>query len=176
MQRAIFILLMLLLFTSQVFSQGISDSVFVLETVEVSAVREFKKETAGMKETRIDSLMILNNINISLSGLLSKNTSIFIKENGRGALATASFRGSAASHTQVNWNGMPINSPMTGMVDFSLIPVYIIDDLSLSFGAASIKNGSGGIGGSVNINNTVDWDNKLSVKYIQGIGSYKTFD
>jgi len=176
MQKAIFILLMLLLPAAQAFSQGISDTVFVLETVEVSAVREFKKETAGMKETRIDSLVIMNKINSSLSGLLSENTSIFVKENGRGALATASFRGTAASHTQVNWNGMPINSPMTGMVDFSLIPVYIIDDLSLSFGAASIENGSGGIGGSVNINNTVDWDNKLSVKYIQGIGSYKTFD
>ncbi len=129
-----------------------------------------------MKEDRIDSLVLMKNIDASLSALLSENTTVFIREHGRGALATASFRGTSASHTQVNWNGMPINSPMTGMVDFSLIPVYIADDVSLDFGPASIRNGSGGVGGSVNINNSVDWENKLNVKYIQGLGSYKTFD
>lgn len=129
-----------------------------------------------MKEDRIDSLVLMKNIDASLSALLSENTTVFIREHGRGALATASFRGTSASHTQVNWNGMPINSPMTGMVDFSLIPVYIADDVSLDFGPASIRNGSGGVGGSVNINNSVDWENRLDVKYIQGLGSYKTFD
>ena len=176
MLRATAILIVFLLIAGHSFSQGIEDSVFVLETVEVSAARSFKKEEAGMKEARVDSLVILRNINLSLSELLSENTSIFIKNLGRGALATASFRGTAASHTRVNWNGIPVNSPMTGMVDFSLIPVYILDDVDLKYGAASISDGSGGIGGSVNITNTVDWDNKLSVKYIQGIGSFKTFD
>ncbi len=53
-------------------------------------------------------------------------------------MATASFRGTAPSHTQVSWNGISISSPMLGMVDFSLIPVYIIDDLTLKHGAASL--------------------------------------
>jgi len=176
MSRVCGIFIFLLIFAAQSRSQGIEDSVFVLETVEVSASRMFKKEHAGMKETRVDSLVLMKNIDASMSELLSENTSIFIRNHGRGALATASFRGTAASHTKVNWNGMNISSPMTGMADFSLIPVYIADDLSLDFGPASIRNGSGGIGGSVNINNTVDWENKLNVKYIQGIGSYTTFD
>jgi len=129
-----------------------------------------------MKETQIDTAILSDKAILSLSDLLSENTPVFIKNHGRGALATASFRGSAPSHTRVNWNGINLNSPMTGMVDFSLIPVYIIDDLNLKHGPASMVNGRGGIGGSINIRNSVHWNEKMNFKYLQGIGSYKTLD
>ncbi len=121
-------------------------------------------------------MVLRDKANLSLSQLLSENTPVFIKEHGRGALATASFRGTAASHTKVNWNGININNPMAGMVDFSLIPVYIIDDLNLKHGSASMADRSGGLGGSINIKNTADWQNRFGIKYMQGIGSYSTFD
>ncbi len=175
MRRAIAIFYLIMIVPVS-FSQGIRDSVFRLQPVEVSAQRIFKKEQAGLKETRIDTAILLEKINLSLSELLSENTSVFIKSHGRGALATASFRGTAASHTQVNWNGININSPMAGMVDFSLIPVYIIDEMNLKHGTASIADQSGGLGGSININNQVDWNKKFNIKQLQGIGSYSTFD
>ena len=156
--------------------QGIQDSVFFIEGVSIAAEQIFIKEQAGMKQTRVDSLTLQNKVSLSLSDLLSENTSVFIKNHGRGALATASFRGTAPSHTQVSWNGLNINSPMAGMVDFSLIPVYIIDDLVLNHGAASLADRSGGIGGSIHINNQADWSRKNSLAYMQGIGSYRTFD
>ena len=156
--------------------QGIQDSIFQISPVQITAKNNFKKEEGGMKETKVDSIVLSGKVNLSLSELLSENTPIFIKTHGRGALATASFRGTAASHTNVNWNGININSPMSGMVDFSLIPVYIIDDLNLKHGAASITDQSGGLGGSINLNNTVDWDNTFNLKYMQGVGSYRTFD
>jgi iron complex outermembrane receptor protein len=148
----------------------------MLPPAEVRAERLFVKSEAGMKESFVDTLIILEKINLSLSDLLSENTPIFIKNHGRGALAAASFRGTAASHTQVTWNGININSPMAGMVDFSLIPVYVIDDLSLKYGTASIADNSGGIGGSISINNHVNWDNPFEIKYMQGVGSYSTYD
>lgn len=155
---------------------GIQDSVFRIREVAVVSERIFAKEEAGMKSTRVDTVVLRDKANLSLSQLLSENTPVFIKELGRGALATASFRGTAASHTQVNWNGININSPMAGMVDFSLIPVYIIDDLNLKYGSASVADRSGGLGGSINIQNTVDWQNRFVLKYMQGIGSYSTFN
>jgi iron complex outermembrane receptor protein len=158
------------------FSQGIRDSVFHIKQVTVISNQIFKKEKAGMKQTRIDSIVLTEKINASLSELLSQNTSVFIKSNGRGALSTASFRGTTPSHTQVTWNGININSPMLGMVDFSLIPVYIIDDVNLKHGAASIADQSGGLGGSVNIGNSADWNNKTSVKCMAGVGSYNTYN
>lgn len=147
-----------------------------LHEVQVNAARIFQKETAGMKTTQVDSLVIDQKFNLTLSELLSENTPVYIKSHGRGALATASFRGTAPSHTQVNWNGININSPMLGMVDFSLIPVYIIDDLNLTHGAASVSDQSGGLGGSINIINRADWSNTRRVSYTQGLGSFSTFD
>lgn len=158
------------------YSQGIRDSVFHILGVEVKAERLFEKESAGMKETQVDTVVLRDKAVRQLGDLLSEHTTVFIKNHGRGALATASFRGSAPSHTQVNWNGINLNSPMAGMVDFSLIPVYLIDDLNLKHGSAAMADRSGGIGGSINIRNSVQWKEKTDLRYLQGIGSYRTFD
>lgn len=168
---------MVLLLCMASFAQGQN----IKDTVRLNAVvftgnKHFKKEKAGSKETIVDSMVLCNKVNASLSDVLSENTPVFIKSHGRGALATASFRGTAPSHTQVFWNGINLNSPMLGMVDFSLIPVYLIDDLSLKHGAASIADQSGGLGGSITISNTPDWQNRFGGRYIQGIGSFQTFD
>jgi outer membrane cobalamin receptor len=157
-------------------AQGSRDSILKLPQVDVHADREFMKETAGMKETQVDSLVFIQKRNLTLSELLSENTPLFVKSEGRGALASASFRGTAASHTRVNWNGININSPMLGMVDFSLIPVFIIDDINLRHGNSSIADGAGGLGGSINLQNRADWNNIFNAAFIQGIGSYGSFD
>jgi len=153
-----------------------ADSLYLLPNVHLHGSNQIENAQAGSKETQVDTLVLQQKSHVSLSELLSENTSIFIKSHGRGALATASFRGTSPSHTQVTWNGININSPMAGMVDFSLIPVYLIDELTLKHGPASIVDHSGGLGGSVNINNKPDWDTTFRVKYLQGIGSYNTFD
>ncbi len=177
--KLVFISIFITLFTFKTnysFCQGIKDSVFNIKSVNVRADYLFKKDEAGLTITHVDSLVFMEQITESLSGVLSGNTSVFIKDYGRGALATASFRGTAASHTQVRWNGININSPMTGMVDFSLIPIYLIDELNLAHGASSLKYQSGGLGGVINISNQPNWTKRFGVKYIQGIGSYNTFN
>ena len=168
--------LVLLVSSLTLIAQGITDSVFHIQGVSIAREQIFVKEQAGMKQTSVDSAVLEYKASLSLSNLLSENTSVFIKDHGRGALATASFRGTSPSHTQVNWNGININSPMAGMVDFSLIPVYIIDDLNLKYGSASLADQSGGIGGSINMNNRTRWNEESTLAYMQGIGSYSSFD
>ena len=90
-------------------------------------------------------------------------------------MASASFRGTAPSHTQVSWNGIYISSPMLGMVDFSLIPVYIIDDLTLSMGRPPCRTGVVELG-DPSILKTGPNGEKRTTSYIQGVGSYGTFD
>jgi outer membrane cobalamin receptor len=165
----------ILFFSVRIFSQSLSDTIHLKE-INIKGGKFFTKEEAGMKTAKVDSMVMIDKINVSLSDILSQNTTVFIKEIGRGALATASFRGTAPSHTQVYWNGITINSPMLGMTDFSLIPAFIIDDLQLNHGAASLQSGSGGLGGSVNIQNSPGWDNSFSWRYFQGIGSFSTYD
>lgn len=147
-----------------------------IEEVEITAQRRFLAEEAGAMETGIDTSILEQKSTATLSELLSENSSVFIKSNGRGAMATASFRGTAASHTQVVWNGMRLNSPMLGLVDFSLIPVYLIDELSLKHGAASLSERGGGIGGSIQIQNQAPAGEGFRGRFIQGLGSYGTFD
>jgi iron complex outermembrane receptor protein len=144
-----------------------------LHQVNVWAQR--KIEHTGVTRTKIDSIILRESICNSLSEVLSQNTSIFIKSYGRGSLATASFRGTAASHTQVSWNGMKINSPMLGMVDFSLIPSFFIDDMTLLHGAGSIDAGDGALGGAIVLNNK-NTENREKLHFVQGIGSYDTYD
>jgi outer membrane cobalamin receptor len=174
--RAMIMMLNIVCVVTPLLAQQHNDSIVALPQVIISAQRLFVKETAGMMDSRIDSVVMLHKSHLSLSDLLSENTPVFIKNHGRGALATASFRGTAASHTLVNWNGLPINSPMAGMVDFSLIPVYIIDDVQLQHGMASVTSRSGGLGGAINIHNKPAWNDAFTIRYMQGLGSYTTLD
>ncbi len=158
------------------FSQGIQDSVFHIGEVQKTAKYIFKKEEAGMKESKIDSLAFMDKITGDLSALLQQNTTIYIKSHGRGALSTASFRGTAPTHTKVTWNGMPINSPMLGMVDFSTIPVFVLDGAGIEYGGASISSNGGALGGNINLYNAPDWNNRFSARLLTGIGSYSTYN
>ncbi len=176
MTKCFYIFIVLNFLSVSVFSQGMRDSIFEIGAVKITANSSFQKELAGMKQTRVDTFVLAEKINLNLSDVLAENTGVYIKNYGRGALATASFRGTAPTHTQVSWNGININSPMLGMVDFSLIPVYIIDELNLQHGAASVKKQSGGLGGHIDIQNTVNWNNTFSARFYQTIGSFSTFD
>nr|WP_321451320.1 TonB-dependent receptor [uncultured Carboxylicivirga sp.] len=148
----------------------------LIKGVDVKANYIFKKEEAGMKITEMDSLILQNKTTASLADLLTQNSTVYIKSQGRGALSTASFRGTAPTHTQVTWNGINMNSPMLGMVDFSTIPVYVLDDVAIKYGSASISQSSGALGGSISLNNNADWNNRFSAMLLQGIGSFSTFD
>lgn len=164
----------ILFWTKVVSAQHISDTLKI-KTVEIYANRIIKEE-AGRKITKIDSVAMIKSLTSNLSELISQNTPIFIKEYGRGAMTTASFRGTAPSHTQVSWNGISLNSPMLGMVDFSVIPVYFTDNVSLLHGSGSLSERSGALGGVVKLENTTEWQNKFSGRLLAGIGSYGTKD
>ena len=83
MRQVIIIILFLLSLSTIGLSQGIVDSVFVLPSATVSSDRIFEKESAGMKSSKIDTLVIAQKINLSLSDLLSENTPVFVKNHGR---------------------------------------------------------------------------------------------
>ena len=59
-----------------------------------------------------------------LASLLSQETHVRIRNYG--ALSSSSIRGAGAAHTQVVWNGLFLNSPMNGLYDLSLMPLFFI--------------------------------------------------
>lgn len=163
---------LLLLFTF--FTVHAQERHYKLNEVTFESRRPLKE--IGVVKTKFDSLMLKENIALSMADVLTYNSSLYVKNYGRATLSTVSFRGTSPSHTQVSWNGIPINSPMLGMTDFSHIPSYFIDEASLLHGASSVSETSGGLGGLVSLGTQQQEYEGYDVSYIQGIGSFKTFD
>ena len=132
-----------------------------------------EKIPEAYKTTPIDSVATKQATN--LSELLSNNTPVFVKTYGSGSLASVSFRGTGASHTSVLWNGVVLNSPMNGQVDFSLFPTPFMDNAELYYGASGLINGTGALGGSVALNNNVKFNKGSSLTAQQSIGSYSNY-
>ena len=143
---------------------------------EVSVYGQRPMKEIGAQETKFDTIALKENIALSMADVLTFNSAIFVKNYGRATLSTVSFRGTSPSHTQVSWNGMKINNPMLGMTDFSMIPSYFIDDASLLHGTSSVNETGGGLGGAVKLSTRPANANGFGVQYIQGVGSFKTFD
>lgn len=143
---------------------------------EVTIYGKRPMKEIGMQKTKMDSAALKENIALSMADVLTFNSSIFVKSYGRATLSTVAFRGTSPSHTQVTWNGMRINNPMLGMTDFSMIPSYFIDDASLLHGTSSVNETGGGLGGAVKLSTRPADADGFGLQYVQGVGSFKTFD
>ncbi|MDO8896516.1 MAG: TonB-dependent receptor plug domain-containing protein, partial [Bacteroidales bacterium] len=143
-----------------------------LGTIEIRAKSIDAEIQNGRKS--FDTLSLEALASGSLTELLRNHSSVFIKSNGPGGLSTASFRGTAANHTLVLWNGFPVNGLQLGQVDFSTIPIYFIDQINLAWGHAANKR-PGGLGGVVELSNKPYFGNNLEVDILQTIGSYNSF-
>lgn len=160
-------------------SQGIVKAQSLKDTIKLQTIQIVVNKLPGRSYERrsfIDSLTIARSSTIRLSELVLQNSPIYIKEYGRGAMATASFRGTAPSHTKVFWNGVELNSPMLGMVDFSLIPVYFSEKVSLLHGSSSLSESAGALGGTIVLENKADWSANQLIKVIGSYGSFGSYD
>ena len=171
-------LLLVLMFVvcgvAEVFPQSADQRMRKLDEVVVTSRRPMKE--IGVQKTVFDSLALKENIALSMADVLTYNSSVFVKSYGRATQSTVAFRGTSASHTQVTWNGMRINNPMLGMTDFSTIPSYFIDQASLLHGTSSATETGGGLGGLVRLGTLPEVPEGIGLQYVQGIGSFKTFD
>ena len=87
----------------------------------------------------------------TLAEVFSLFSSTYVKNYGPGRLATTSIQGAAATHTAVIWNGLSLQSPILGQFDFSLLPIYLFDNIQLISGSNGAAAGSGAIGGSIEL-------------------------
>ena len=117
---------------SMVFSELCAQDTIVLQSVEVTANKYNIEALKPLVARKLDTLVLQSKSTSSLSDLLIQHSPVFIKTYGPGGTSTASFRGTTASHTLVLWNGFQLNAPSLGQVDFSTIPVFLADDVSLN--------------------------------------------
>lgn len=161
-----------LLFCFCHFAQAQLDSIQKLDEVIVSDSK-LKKYISGVKiEILKDS--IINKNGTSLTNLLAFNSNLYFKENGYGMVSSPSFRGTSASQTAVVWNGININSQLNGQTDFNTINTLNYSSIAVRSGGGSVQYGTGAIGGSIHLNNRLNFTNHFETDIITGYGSFNS--
>jgi vitamin B12 transporter len=128
----------------------------------------------GIQTLSMDSALMVSMQGRNVSDYLSMFTPTYIRSYGPGALASASIRGGSASHTQVLWNGMPLNNPMYGQSDLNLIPMNSANQISLQMGGCAILGGSGAVNGVIHLNNTPEFRRGLTGNATASFGSFQS--
>jgi iron complex outermembrane receptor protein len=129
----------------------------------------------GFKKISVDSTLLSYYTLLPVTETLDNNSQLFFKSYGAGAMASTSFRGAGASRTQLSWNGINLNDPMLGQTDFSLFPSGMADGIQVSYGAASMETGFGGIGGLINLENKPVWAKQTTTDIKTGYGSFDSW-
>ncbi len=110
-----------------------------------------------------------------LSETLRYNSLLFVRENGPGGVASPSFRGTTAQQTAVVWNGLNINSQLNGQSDMNTLGSRNYDEVIIRRGGGSTIYGSGAVGGSIHLNNTIDFKDRFQSQITAAAGSFQTY-
>lgn len=152
-----------------------ADTLIALPEVQITAP-ELRSQTTGGQDRQWDTNDLQPLAHTNLADWLVREGGLFLKTYGNGSIATTSIRGGSAGHTSVLWNGLPVQSPMLGQLDFSLFPTGFIDRAQLIYGGNSAAWGSGAIGGVVQLQNQPPPDSTVLLESQSTLGSFGFFD
>jgi iron complex outermembrane receptor protein len=144
------------------------DTVYVFDS-QMNKVKLFHKVNT-LKAEDIEK----NSTN--LSETLRFQSPVYIKENGRGAVSSPSFRGTTAQQTAFVWNGININSMFLGQGDINNISLSGFEQMDIKAGGGSVIYGSGAIGGSIHLNNILDFNKGIHASLFSEAGSFETYN
>lgn len=148
-----------------------------MDTIQLSDVivsdPRLKNQSNTQQVLVLNDSVITKNSN-SLTNLLKFNSPIYFKENGLGMVSSPSFRGTTAQQTSVLWNGISINSKFLGQSDFNSGTGINYDEIAIKPGGGSVIYGSGAIGGSVHLNNNLEFRKGVGVDILAKYASFNT--
>ncbi|MGB0390858.1 MAG: TonB-dependent receptor plug domain-containing protein, partial [Salibacteraceae bacterium] len=147
------------------------DSVVKMKVIDIVEIVPAENYTTQ----KFDSLELITFQYQSLDEFLASRSDVFIKDYGPGSLSTISFRGMGSSHTNVFWNGVSLNSNMNGTTDISLFSLNAIDQIDVHYGASSMIDGAGSLGGSIKLKQKEFFNNGQRLSVSQSVGSYSTY-
>lgn len=151
---------------------GQQNNTIVLDEVILSDAKLLHFSNGVKVQVLKDSVLQRNGS--SLTDVLRYNSSIYFKENGYGMVSSVSFRGTNASQTAVVWNGINLNSQLTGQTDFNTISPQGFNEIVVRSGGGSVQYGSGAIGGTILLNNVLDFSKHYESHLRIGYGSFET--
>jgi iron complex outermembrane receptor protein len=107
----------------------------------------------------------------SLDQSLNKYAHANVIQYGASSLSSVTLRGSSSSQVATYWNGMVLNNPNNGGVDYSLIPNFLLGKVEVISGGPAINFGSGAIG-AISLSSNIDsnkWGSLLSYNSMNNI-------
>jgi len=134
-------------------------------------IRDTRFDRTGYAIWQADSLPLQGPV--SLAERLRWENRLDVRAQAPGTLATISIRGAGPTRTPIFWNGLNLQSPMNGVMDASLLPLWPEDELSIYYGGQSAALSSGAMGGTVVVSpRTPDWETGFSGNAGASIGSF----
>ncbi len=119
-----------------------------LEKIEVRYIQPFHRLSGAM-----DSMFFTLNRSMDLGRALSKMGHVNVYQYGpQGTACLVRMNGLSPDHTQLSWKGVSLNSLTLGQTDFSLVPAYFFDQLSIGSSKSIDNGGYAGFGGNINLN------------------------
>jgi len=107
----------------------------------------------------------------SLGDALGEYSSVYVKNYGTGELSSLAVRGTSATETEIQWNGIKLTSPTLGQEDLSLFTIGMQDELQL------VSTGyHGTIGGTLKLDNKVKIDSGFTIDCMFRRASFGTYD
>ncbi|HPR31518.1 MAG TPA: TonB-dependent receptor [Prolixibacteraceae bacterium] len=146
----------------------VSDSVLL---DEITCYGDQKKYQPGSKIEKLTPLQQEIAREGGLEQALSRFTPIYIKSNA-GGLSTIRFRGTAPSHTAIQFGGININSLTLGHANLSNLATFLFDRIELQYGSSLALNGSGAIGGAIYLEQNNLWEKGFSGSFRYTAGSF----
>lgn len=152
------------------------DSVFALKSIEIKSEKVSVFST-GLHIERMDSTMLSIRQSATLGAMLSEQFPITIRSYGPGGISTLSMRGTSSTQSGVFWNGINLSQPNMGMTDLTRISGFAFSDISIQSGGAAALLGSGVMGGSLQLSNTMAFSAPVRLSLMQNattIGGWST--
>lgn len=152
------------------------------DTLESAVVMSESKINASLNAKFAPGIRVERYANVetvtagnTLSDLLQRETSLYIKEYGRGMSSYLAVRGTSSTHTSIDWNGQSLVVPTLGQADLSHVPTYFFDNMTIHVGGNSALYGNGSMGGSIQLRTTPRFRKGVGGDITLKAGSFYTF-
>lgn len=144
---------------------------------DIDSVQRLESATVVAIEDHTTSNHMLSLNAMGLSELLLTEYGINIRRNSASGLSTLNYRGFSPGQTRITWNGLPINNPMNGQADLSLMPFFLIDGISLGMSSGTGKNSAfnSTVGGEMKMSSYVPYWMGNQTTFLGGIGRFGSY-
>jgi len=146
--------IILIVFYSSVSAQELADTVESIPAI-VTSDRYPHRVADHILNSEDNSQLRLASA-FSTEEILRQNSPVWIRSNGNSALSTLSIRGSSSQQSIVSWNGIQLNSPSLGLLDISIVPLFLMDQIAIKNVGASEQHNP--IGGQMMLQNDIKKD------------------